>query len=138
MWIMPLYLSSVLSTNAQTTLLTEDFENWPLTTQGWSFKFRPCGWRLNNSCRFLELRSNCTYKEVIPLTMIGGLEHQVPSCVRLDGVTSHRLDKCNKTRMCLSGSTPWAANYAFYRGCFSFNCRPFYGCCKLDVSLARF
>ena len=32
------FVFCAFSTNAQTTLLTEDFENWPLTTQGGAFK----------------------------------------------------------------------------------------------------
>ena len=31
------FVFCAFASNAQTTLLTEDFENWPLTSQGWSF-----------------------------------------------------------------------------------------------------
>ena len=80
MWMSALmvFVFCAFSTNAQTTLLTEDFENWPLTTQGWSFQSLdpatgasitpPAGSGISGPLRILE---------VIPLTMIGGQEHQV-------------------------------------------------------------
>ena len=103
--------------NAQTTLLTEDFETWPLTTQGWSFESLDPA----TGASITPLPGSWNFNATVSHTGTYSAHHDwwggtQPFPAYNDWMVSPAIDLTSAVNPVMSfwQFTYWAANYAFY------------------------